>query len=129
MAGILIIEDEAPIRQNLARLLRLEGHTVAEAADGVAGIEFALSARPDLILCDILMPGTDGYGVLAELRGTPGLSETPFVFLTASANLEERAQALKLGADDYLVKPFKITEILAAIERQLGKKRTHRGTP
>jgi CheY-like chemotaxis protein len=129
MAEILIIEDETPIRQNLARLLRLEGHTVTEAADGVAGIEAAFSVRPDLILCDILMPGTDGYGVLAELRGTPDLAATPFVFLTASANFEERSQALKLGADEYLVKPFKIMEVLAAIERQLGKKRTHRGTP
>jgi CheY-like chemotaxis protein len=123
MASILIIEDEAPIRENLRQLLQLEGYVVLEASDGVSGIE-ATAARPDLILCDILMPGVDGYGVLAELRGSPDLAATPFIFLTASANLEDRAQALKRGADDYLIKPVKIADLLAAIKRQLDKK-TH----
>ena len=122
MAKILVIEDEAPIRGNLARLLRLEGYTVVEAADGVAGLEAVRAERPDLVLCDILMPGVDGYGVLAELRGAPDLAATPFLFLTASANQEERAQALKRGADDYLVKPFRIADVLAAVARLLGKR-------
>jgi CheY-like chemotaxis protein len=122
MATILIIEDEAPIRENLHQLLRLEGYAVLQAADGVSGIEVALTSRPDLILCDILMPGVDGYGVLAELRGAPAMAATPFVFLTASANLEDRSQALKRGADDYLIKPVKIADLLAAIKRQLDKK-------
>lgn len=122
MATILIIEDEAPIRENLRQLLQLEGYLVLEAADGVSGIEVARSARPDLILCDILMPDVDGYGVLAELRGTPDMAATPFVFLTASASLEDRAQALKRGADDYLIKPVKIADLLAAIKNQLDKK-------
>lgn len=122
MATILIIEDEAPIRENLRQLLQLEGYLVLEAADGVSGIEIARSARPDLILCDILMPDVDGYGVLAELRGTPDMATTPFVFLTASASLEDRAQALKRGADDYLIKPVKIADLLAAIKKQLDKK-------
>lgn len=120
MAKILVIEDEAPIRGNLVRLLRLEGYTVVEAADGVAGLDAMRTERPDLILCDILMPGVDGYGVLTELRGTPELAATPFLFLTASANMEERARALKRGADDYLVKPFRIDDVLAAITRLLG---------
>lgn len=122
MATILIIEDEAPIRENLHQLLRLEGYAVLEAADGVSGIEVALTSRPDLILCDILMPGVDGYGVLTELRGNLDMAATPFVFLTASANLEDRSQALKRGADDYLIKPVRIDELLTAIKQQLDKK-------
>ncbi len=128
MTTILIIEDEAPIRENLRQLLRLEGYQVLEAADGVSGIETVRTTHPDLILCDILMPGVDGYGVLAELRSTPDLAAIPFIFLTASANLEDRTQALKRGADDYLIKPFKIADLLAAIKRQLDKK-TSSGTP
>lgn len=126
MATILIIEDEAPIRENLRQLLQLEGYAVLEAGDGISGIEAALTSRPDLILCDILMPGVDGYGVLAELRGTPDLTAIPFVFLTASASLEDRSQALKRGADDYLIKPVKIADLLAAIKRQLDKKMFNR---
>jgi CheY-like chemotaxis protein len=121
MTTILIIEDEAPIRDNLRQLLQLEGYAVLEAADGVSGIEVAFTSRPDLILCDILMPGVDGYGVLAELRGTPDFAAIPFVFLTASASLEDRSQALRRGADDYLIKPVKIADLLAAIKRQLEK--------
>jgi CheY-like chemotaxis protein len=121
MTTILIIEDEAPIRDNLRQLLQLEGYAVLEAADGVSGIEVAFTSRPDLILCDILMPGVDGYGVLAELRGTPDFAAIPFVFLTASASLEDRSQALRRGADDYLIKPVKIADLLTAIKRQLEK--------
>ncbi len=122
MAKLLIIEDEAPIRANLGQLLRLEGHTVSAAENGKTGIAEARASPPDLILCDILMPEMDGYAVLAALRATPGIATTPFIFLTASANREERAQALKRGASDYLVKPFKIEEVLNAIERALHKK-------
>ena len=128
MARILIIEDEAAIRDNLARLLRLEGHDTHEVADGVAGLDAARTLHPDLILCDILMPGIDGYGVLAGVRGTPELVATPFLFLTASANLDERAQALKRGADDYLVKPFKIDDVLKAITCRLDGKKNGGGT-
>lgn len=126
MTTILIIEDEAPIRENLRQMLQLEGYAVLEAADGVSGIEAARRSHPDLILCDILMPGVDGYGVLAELRGAPDMAAIPFIFLTASANLEDRSQALKRGADDYLIKPFKIADLLAAIRRQLDKKTNNR---
>lgn len=127
MASILIIEDEAPIRDNLAQLLRLEGYETHQAADGIAGLEAARRLRPDLVICDILMPGLDGYGVLAGLRDSPELATTPFIFLTASANLEDRTQALKRGADDYLVKPFKITDVLDAIAYQLDSTKNSRG--
>jgi CheY-like chemotaxis protein len=127
MARILIIDDEAPIRENLAQLLRLEGHETHQAADGIAGLDAARRLRPELIFCDILMPGIDGYGVLAGIRGSPELAATPFLFLTASANQDARAQALKRGADDYLVKPFKIADVREVIAQQLDKTGNNRG--
>ncbi|MBX3649773.1 MAG: response regulator [Burkholderiales bacterium] len=127
MARILIIDDEAAIRDNLAQLLRLEGHETHQAADGIAGLDAARRLRPDVVFCDILMPGIDGYGVLAGMRATPELAATPFLFLTASANQDARAQALKRGADDYLVKPFRIADVLDAIARQLDRTGNNRG--
>lgn len=122
MATLLIIEDETPIRTNLRQLLQLEGHEVIEAASGEAGLAAAGKLRPDVVLCDILMPGIDGYEVLAALRGDPQTAGLPFIFLTASANRSERAQAIARGADDYLVKPVRIAEVLAAIDRVLQRK-------
>ena len=119
MATLLIIEDEAPIRANLRQLLQLEGHTVVEAENGEAGIVAVREHRPDLVLCDILMPRMDGYAVLAALRANATTRSLPFIFLTASANLGDRAQALERGANDYLVKPVRIAEVLAAIDRVL----------
>jgi len=121
MATLLIIEDEAPIRANLRQLLQLEGHTVVEAENGEAGVVAARKQQPDLVLCDILMPGIDGYAVLAALRGDPETRTLPFIFLTASANRSERSQAIERGADDYLVKPVRIAEVLDAIDRALKK--------
>lgn len=122
MATLLIIEDEAPIRANLRQLLQLEGHAVVEAASGEEGVAAAGAQRPDLVLCDILMPGMDGYAVLAALRGNPATRTLPFIFLTASANRSEREQAIARGADDYLVKPVRIADVLAAIDRALQPK-------
>ena len=123
MATLLIVEDETPIRTNLRQLLQLEGHQVIEAASGEAGLAAVGRQRPDLVLCDILMPGIDGYAVLAALRGNPDTASLPFIFLTASANRNERDQAIARGADEYLVKPVRIAEVLAAIERVLQRKK------
>ena len=123
MATLLIVEDETPIRTNLRQLLQLEGHQVIEAASGEAGLAAVGRQRPDLVLCDILMPGIDGYAVLAALRGNPDTASLPFIFLTASANRNERDQAIARGADEYLVKPVRIAEVLAAIEAVLQRKK------
>ena len=119
MATLLVIEDEAPLRANIVRLLTAEGYRVITAADGDEGIRRAREERPDLVICDILMPLVDGYGVLATLRSRPETAATPFIFLTASADKEDLARGLQSGANDYVTKPFKIAELLAAIRRRL----------
>jgi len=119
MATLLVIEDEEPLRANLVRILSAEGHRVLTAADGDEGIRRAREGKPDLVICDILMPRLDGYGVLATLRSQPETVATPFIFLTASADKDDLAHGLKSGANDYVTKPFKIADLLAAIARQL----------
>jgi len=120
---LLVIEDEEPLRANLVRILSAEGYQVITAADGEEGIRRAREGRPDLVICDILMPRVDGYGVLATLRSRPETAATPFVFLTASADKDDLERGLKSGANDYVTKPFKIAELLAAIKRQLPAER------
>jgi CheY-like chemotaxis protein len=119
MATLLVIEDEAPLRANLVRLLTAEGYRVITAADGDEGIRRAQKDHPDLVICDILMPLVDGYGVLATLRSRPETAATPLIFLTASADKEDLARGLQSGANDYVTKPFKIADLLAAIRRRL----------
>ena len=119
MATLLVIEDEAPLRANLVRLLTAEGYQVITAADGDEGIRRARADRPDLVICDILMPLVDGYGVLATLRSRPETAATPFIFLTASADKDDLERGLQSGANDYVTKPFKIADLLAAIKRRL----------
>jgi CheY-like chemotaxis protein len=119
MATLLVIEDEAPLRANLVRLLTAEGHKVLTAADGVEGIRQARDGRPDLVICDILMPKVDGYGVLASLRSQPETAAIPFIFLTASAEKADLARGLSSGANDYVTKPFKLADLLGAIRRRL----------
>ena len=119
MATLLVIEDEAPLRANLVRLLTAEGYQVITAADGDEGIRRARADRPDLVICDILMPLVDGYGVLATLRSQPETAATPFIFLTASADKDDLERGLQSGANDYVTKPFKIADLLAAIKRRL----------
>jgi CheY-like chemotaxis protein len=119
MATLLVIEDEAPLRANLVRILSAEGYRVIAAADGDEGIRRVREARPDLVICDILMPLVDGFGVLASLRSRPETAAIPFIFLTASADKENLARGLRSGANDYVTKPFKIADLLAAVKRRL----------
>ena len=119
MATLLVIEDEAPLRANLVRLLSAEGYRVIAAADGEEGIRRVREGRPDLVICDILMPLVDGFGVLASLRSQPETAALPFIFLTASADKEDLARGLRSGANDYVTKPFKIADLLAAVRKRL----------
>ena len=105
------------MRQNLLRFLELEGYLATGAEDGPSGVAAALRSPPDLVLCDLNMPGLDGFGVLARLRAEPGAASLPFVFLTASAEVEDAKTGYRLGADEYVTKPFSMP-VLAAIIRQ-----------
>lgn len=121
MTKILIIEDEASLREDLLDLLEGEGFEATGAAEGQAGIDLARSWQPDLIICDVLMPGIDGYGVLETLRQDQSMALIPFIFLTAKGTGPDLRQGMTLGADDYLVKPYKQSELLAAIATRLHK--------
>ena len=119
MQTVLVIEDEAPLRANLVRILSAESYRVVAASDGDEGVRRVLEERPDLVICDILMPRLDGFGVLAALRSRPETAALPFIFLTASADKEDLARGLKCGANEYVTKPFKIADLLAAVRRLL----------
>jgi len=118
---ILIIEDEAAIREEILDMLIFEGHEVFEAVNGRDGIALAMQQIPDLIISDITMPEMDGYGVLMELKDHPKLKSVPFIFLTARADRSFVRHGMELGADDYVVKPFTRTELLAAINSRLSR--------
>ena len=125
MKRILLIEDHPPMRENLVLMLQMEGFTVTWAEDGICGIERARSSRPDLILCDVMMPGLDGYGVLQALRADPATATIPFIFLTAKGEKMDQRAGMNLGADDYLVKPVAKEEVLAAIAARLERRHQH----
>ena len=121
MKNILIIEDNADIRSNTAEILELANYRTEQAEDGKAGMEKAIEFKPDLIICDIMMPVLDGYGVLQALQKNPGLAHIPFIFLTAKTEKADIRKAMDLGADDYLTKPFSGTDLLSAVETRIKK--------
>jgi len=121
MNKILVIEDEFLIRENLLERLGAEGFDTIGAENGLDGVKLALADRPDLIICDVMMPELDGYGVLRTLRQNPNTAAIPFIFLTAKADKSALRQGMELGADDYLTKPFTKTELLGAIATRLEK--------
>jgi DNA-binding NarL/FixJ family response regulator len=121
MKTILIIEDEPEMRRNLATILRLEKYHPLAAENGRAGVEAALREKPDLILCDVMMPELDGFGVLSELRCHAATEATPFIFLTAKGEKLDIRSGMNLGADDYLTKPVAKTDLLAAISSRLKR--------
>jgi len=119
---VLIIEDNDDIRENVIEILELAGYTVSGASNGKTGVELAFKDNPDIILCDIMMPEMDGYGVLYMLSKNPETIAVPFIFLTAKAEHFDRRKGMEMGADDYLTKPFDDMELLNAIESRLKKK-------
>lgn len=121
MKKILVIEDEPEMLRNLLTILRLERFAPLGAANGREGIELARRERPDLVLCDVMMPELDGYGVLAELRQDSALAATPFIFLTAKGEKPEIRAGMNRGADDYLTKPVAKADLLAAIRSRLTR--------
>lgn len=116
---ILVVEDDAAIRRGVVDMLRFNGYRVHEASDGKSGLELALSMDADLVLLDIMMPEMNGTEVLEELRKTRPAQ--PVIFLTARGEEEDRVHGLRLGADDYIVKPFGIDELLARVEAVLRR--------
>jgi CRP/FNR family transcriptional regulator, polysaccharide utilization system transcription regulator len=121
MKTILLIEDNLEVRENTAEILELAGYKVDTAENGKIGVEKALATKPDLIVCDIMMPVLDGYGVLHMLSKQPTTAAIPFIFLTARAERLDMRKGMEMGADDYLTKPFDDIELLNAIESRLKK--------
>jgi len=119
---VLIIEDNNDIRENVVEILELANYQVFEANNGKTGVELAIQHLPDVILCDIMMPELDGYGVLYLLNKNPETAAIPFIFLTAKAERLDLRKGMEMGADDYLTKPFDDMELLHAIETRLKKK-------
>ncbi|MBS1735326.1 MAG: response regulator [Bacteroidetes bacterium] len=121
MKKILLVEDNADIRENTAEILALANYNVVTAANGKEGFEIAVKENPDLIICDIMMPVLDGYGLLHLISKKEGLRGIPFIFLTAKSERGDLRKGMEMGADDYITKPFTEIEILNAIEGRLQK--------
>jgi DNA-binding response OmpR family regulator len=118
---ILVIEDNLEVRENLAEILELSDYHVCQATDGTEGVELAAREKPDLIICDVMMPKLDGFGVLNILSKRTDTASIPFIFLTAKAERADFRRGMNLGADDYITKPFYKDELLAVVETRLRK--------
>ncbi len=124
MKGIIVlIEDNTDVRENIAEILELDGYDVHSAANGKEGVRMVRDQNPDLIICDIMMPELDGYGVLHMLNRDPKTAHIPFIFLTAKADKEDFRKGMNLGADDYITKPFEELQLLDAVQMRLAKRR------
>lgn len=121
MKKILVIEDEPEMRRNLTTILRLEEFHPLAAENGRVGVELATKEKPGLILCDVMMPVLDGYGVLQALRDNPDTASIPFIFLTAKGEKIDVRSGMNLGADDYLTKPVAKADLLKAIRSRLQR--------
>ncbi|MEO9147128.1 MAG: response regulator [Ginsengibacter sp.] len=121
MKKVLLIDDSNDLRENTAEILELANYKVFTAENGKAGVELALREDPDLIICDIMMPELDGYGVLHLLQKNPSVRNKPFIFLTAKTEHKDLRKGMELGADDYITKPFSGIELLSAVESRLKK--------
>lgn len=125
MKRILVIEDEPEMRRNITTLLRYNEYETIAAENGRIGIEAARREKPDLILCDVMMPELDGYGVLQAIQADDALAQTPFIFLTAKGEKDDLRSGMNLGADDYLTKPIANAELVLAIEARLRRSERH----
>ncbi len=121
MKAILVIDDNQDIRENTAEILELAGYKTITAENGKKGVELALREKPDIIICDIMMPELDGYGVLHLLNKNPATQNIPFIFLTARTERSDLRKGMEMGADDYITKPFEDIELLSAVETRLKK--------
>ena len=121
MNTILLVEDHAALRANLRDILALEGFRVLAAADGLEGLRLARAEHPDLVLCDIMLPGMDGLEILARLRAEAATAALPFIFLTAKGTPPDIRAGMTLGADDYLPKPVARADLLAAVRTRLAR--------
>ncbi len=124
MTKILVIEDEAPIRDKIVTVLKYENYDVIDTPNGTDGVVSAQVNQPDLIICDVLMPDMNGYGALAALRDDPNTSDIPVIFLTAAASRADLRKGMELGADDYITKPYTVEELLAAVRTRLERQET-----
>ena len=121
MKTILLIEDNPGIRENTAEILEIVGYNVQTAENGKIGVEKSLINKPDLVICDVMMPILDGYGVLQIFNTNPKLCCVPFIFLTAKTDRNDFRKGMDLGADDYITKPFEESELLSAIDSRLKR--------
>ena len=129
MGKILIVEDEANIRQLVRYNLEKEGFQVMEAADGLQGLRTAQKEKPDLVLLDLMLPGMDGLEVCRTLKGAPATSALPIIMLTAKAEEVDKIIGLELGADDYMTKPFSPRELTARIKAVLRRSQKETALP
>ena len=122
MKRILIIEDNDEVRENTAEILDLAGYKTFTAENGKRGVEVATREKPDVIVCDIMMPVLDGYGVIHLLNKNPKVQNTPFIFLSAKSERGDVRKGMELGADDYITKPLKIDQLMSLMRVWLYKK-------
>lgn len=125
MSKILVIEDQPQMRKNISFILEMEQYEVFAAENGKIGLELVRQHKPDLVICDVMMPETDGYGVLQALRKHPDTATLPFIFLTAKGDKPDIRGGMNLGADDYLTKPVAREDLLAAVKSRLSRKLAH----
>lgn len=129
MKKLLLIEDNEDFRINTTEILELSNYEVVVACNGVEGVEKAIAAKPDLIICDIMMPQLDGYGVFKILSKNPETSRIPFIFLTAKSENSDIREGMNLGADDYLLKPYDENTLINAIEARLQRTESFKNEP
>lgn len=121
MSKILVIEDDFSIRDNIVKILEITGYDVVEASDGTLGVQTFMAEKPDLVICDIMMAGMDGYEVLKAVRKIKTQTNIPFIFLTAKTEKTDLREGMNLGADDYLTKPFLVDELISTVQGRLER--------